>query len=365
MAFYDWLSDSNYNYDYEVPTSGSFDTSSGSGFDTSDWGNYDYSYDEPVSYDFGTPFDTASFGSYSPNFDLSSLIASPESLGVRGTDTVSLELSNPSYNYSYQPSSNSSWLDSLNSSLQSIGKFMQSPGGSLLGQLGGAAVGALGAMQQNKLQKEAQKKYDRMLAERKAAAEKYSAPLRLSFNRETAAPVTRRGESEFFSNNKLPSYYAEGGRASQDQPSVLGFIKYLMAGKKLPSEVGEAKEAERQRLLNTEEPSAEAGLTKALNRREMIERETEGYCGGGSPRYVKGGTSGQSDQIEARLSDGEYVMDADVVSALGDGNNDAGAKALDQMRERVRQHKRSAPSSKIPPKAKSPLTYLKGKKEKK
>ena len=51
-------------------------------------------------------------------------------------------------------------------------------------------------------------------------------------------------------------------------------------------------------------------------------------------------------------------MDADTVSALGDGNNAAGAKQLDQMREAIRSHKRSAPPSKIPPKAKSPLQYL-------
>ena len=45
------------------------------------------------------------------------------------------------------------------------------------------------------------------------------------------------------------------------------------------------------------------------------------------------------------LSDGEYVMDAETVSALGDGSNDAGAKRLDEMRERLRAHKRGAAHS--------------------
>jgi hypothetical protein len=60
------------------------------------------------------------------------------------------------------------------------------------------------------------------------------------------------------------------------------------------------------------------------------------------------------------LADGEYVFDADIVAALGDGSNKEGAKKLDAMREAIRKHKRSAPLDKIPPKAKSPLAYLKG-----
>ena len=78
------------------------------------------------------------------------------------------------------------------------------------------------------------------------------------------------------------------------------------------------------------------------------------------PRLVQGPGGGQDDNVHARLSPGEYIMDADAVSALGDGNNDAGAAKLDQMRENIRAHKRSAPPSKIPPKAKGALSYLNG-----
>ena len=63
--------------------------------------------------------------------------------------------------------------------------------------------------------------------------------------------------------------------------------------------------------------------------------------------------------MDAKVSHGEYVFDADTVSSLGDGNNAAGAKKLDGMREEIRKHKRSAPPTKIPPKAKTPLSYLK------
>lgn len=80
----------------------------------------------------------------------------------------------------------------------------------------------------------------------------------------------------------------------------------------------------------------------------------------GALGLLAGGSAGQADEINARLSDGEYVMDADVVAALGDGNTMAGAKKLDQMRENIRRHKRSAPHSSIPPQAKSIEAYLKG-----
>jgi len=78
----------------------------------------------------------------------------------------------------------------------------------------------------------------------------------------------------------------------------------------------------------------------------------------GGTHYVQGKGTGQSDDIDAKLADGEYVFDADTVAALGDGSNKAGAQALDKMREAIRAHKRSAPDNKIPPKAKSPLAYF-------
>ena len=76
--------------------------------------------------------------------------------------------------------------------------------------------------------------------------------------------------------------------------------------------------------------------------------------------YVEGAGDGQSDSIPAMLADGEYVMDADVVSSLGNGSNKAGAKVLDKMRENIRTHNRSTPINSIPSKAKSPLAYMKG-----
>lgn len=66
---------------------------------------------------------------------------------------------------------------------------------------------------------------------------------------------------------------------------------------------------------------------------------------GGKPRYLQGETDGMADEIsttidgdqDAALSHGEFVIPADVVSHLGNGNSDAGAKKLYQMMDRIRQ----------------------------
>jgi hypothetical protein len=78
----------------------------------------------------------------------------------------------------------------------------------------------------------------------------------------------------------------------------------------------------------------------------------------GALSLVKGPGGGQDDLVPARLANGEYVHDADFVSALGDGSNEHGAKILDKLRELVRAHKRSASPDKIPPKTKSIMHYL-------
>ena len=137
------------------------------------------------------------------------------------------------------------------------------------------------------------------------------------------------------------------------------------------------------------------------------------FISGESDQYVRGRGTGQSDDVPSMLRDGDYVVDADVVSALGDGsskagaealaemkdiirnsitkvketipgkfipakiadgevvlpgsvvdnigngNNAMGAKTLDKMREEIRAHKRGASINKIPPKARSPLAYIK------
>ncbi len=70
---------------------------------------------------------------------------------------------------------------------------------------------------------------------------------------------------------------------------------------------------------------------------------------------------GRADTVNAQLSVGEYVMDAETLALLGNGSVESGAKKMDQMREAIRAHKGKAlAQGKISPNAKSPLAYLKG-----
>lgn len=77
-------------------------------------------------------------------------------------------------------------------------------------------------------------------------------------------------------------------------------------------------------------------------------------------RMARGAGSGRADTIDAKLSDGEYVMDAETVAMLGDGSTDEGARRLDEMRRNLREHKgKSLAKGKFSPNAKSPLAYIK------
>lgn len=70
-----------------------------------------------------------------------------------------------------------------------------------------------------------------------------------------------------------------------------------------------------------------------------------GYAHGGNPRLLDGPGDGMSDSIPAiighkqpaRLAQGEFVVPADVVSHLGNGSTDAGAKHLYSMMDNIRK----------------------------
>ena len=111
--------------------------------------------------------------------------------------------------------------------------------------------------------------------------------------------------------------------------------------------------------------------TYAADMPSPIVAGTRGYAEGGEVEgalsmatpfagFVQGEGGGQDDLIDASLSAGEYVFDAESVSMLGDGNNAEGAKKLDELRASLRAHKRSAPDDQIAPPAQGALSYMNG-----
>jgi hypothetical protein len=77
--------------------------------------------------------------------------------------------------------------------------------------------------------------------------------------------------------------------------------------------------------------------------------------------YVRGDGrgNGRSDHIDAKLSPKEFVMDAETMSMLGDGDPDAGAEEMESLRQNIRKHKgRALAKGKFSPNAKSPEAYM-------
>ena len=105
-----------------------------------------------------------------------------------------------------------------------------------------------------------------------------------------------------------------------------------------------------QRAGHTEQEIADAmsqyGISNADVKAAQNFAKTTGYAEGGMAkgRYLQGGTDGMADELPARiganqpaaLSHGEFVIPADVVSHMGNGNSDAGAKKLYQMMDKIR-----------------------------
>jgi len=84
----------------------------------------------------------------------------------------------------------------------------------------------------------------------------------------------------------------------------------------------------------------------------------------GDPRRefaVHGAGSGREDAIDAKLSDGEYVIDAETVALLGDGSNRHGAQQLDRFRVNLRKAKgKNLARGEFSVKAKRPEAYMAG-----
>lgn len=167
---------------------------------------------------------------------------------------------------------------------------------------------------------------------------------------------------------QAPNYFTYGQDTSGGNPTT--FAGSQLMGKPSPRipVIPTGKDSQSDYLYQGSgtNPLARAGAGIASLPSSMMAAGGQAHGGehipefitGATGHYVKGRGTGQSDQIPAMLADGEWVADAATVADLGDGSSDAGARLLDEFRKVIREHKRSAPKDKIPPKA-SPLEYMK------
>jgi len=169
-----------------------------------------------------------------------------------------------------------------------------------------------------------------------AGAEKYTGPLsRFRYDPSSYQPDVVTPPSPAY----RPVYAADGGLMDGGNQGIAGLSanpSYPMAQQQnsryaVPSQMPVGATDVRMAHM-TPTPMARGGIA-----------DLGGYSDGG--RMLKGPGDGMSDSIPAsisgkqpaRLADGEFVVPADVVSHLGNGSTDAGAKQLYSMMDKVRK----------------------------
>ena len=155
---------------------------------------------------------------------------------------------------------------------------------------------------------------------------------------------------------KIPEMQAVRERVPMQQP-VEGQTPRRPgeAGRRYFSDTQYAKRPE------SEAPSvAEAQAVAQAQAQQLAQRQNPqpptGMAAGGiasthNGYYLGGKTDGMADNVparidgtqEARLSDGEFVIPADVVSHLGNGNSDAGSQQLYGMMDNIREARTGNP----------------------
>ena len=153
----------------------------------------------------------------------------------------------------------------------------------------------------------------------RAAYDLYQAKL------QNASTPEERAEIEAFWEEHLVNY----------DPAVIAASINMRAARNAPSQASQAPPPQRQRQRSW----------------DWKNRRPTGHAGGGLASlksrgyYLGGRTDGMADRVPAtidqrepaRLSDGEFVVPADVVSHLGNGSSNAGADQLFSMMDRVRK----------------------------
>ena len=110
-------------------------------------------------------------------------------------------------------------------------------------------------------------------------------------------------------------------------------------------------QAQAQQLAQAQTPALQQQPQPSGGPSQTVGMAAGGIASAHNGYYLGGKTDGMADDVpasidgkqEARLSDGEFVIPADVVSHLGNGNSDAGADQLHGMMNNVRMERTGNP----------------------
>jgi len=142
---------------------------------------------------------------------------------------------------------------------------------------------------------------------------------------------------------RVPNVSPEGRRPGEAGQRYFSDTQYAARPKTRTATLAEAQastQAQAEQLAQRQNPKVPpTGMAMG-----GIASAHQGY-------YLGGKTDGMADEIpasidgtqEARLSDGEFVIPADVVSHLGNGNSDAGADQLQGMMSSIRKERTGNP----------------------
>ena len=176
------------------------------------------------------------------------------------------------------------------------------------------------------------------------------APTTLAQLKQMRSQISQMGNMGGLAQGGLPSKYANAGPKGHNPEFVTGMTGYYACGG------GTGQSDDIPAVLHDGDYVMDAEAVSALgDGSSKAGREVLDGFRKQVPHHAF--TGGQV--VPANIADGEYVFPAGFVTAIGGGSNKKGAEILNGLREQLRMHKRSAPTSKIPPKAKSPLDYIK------
>jgi hypothetical protein len=163
-----------------------------------------------------------------------------------------------------------------------------------------------------------------------------------------AAPAAPAASGPGYKGGGIPGPDIDTGIVSEDDPDFAFTSPYKTTAGKLDKLY--KKTHVPQKAMATAPELGAIDLTPAMMKKAAQggimgnDSSLGGYAHGGNARLLRGPGDGMSDDIPAtiankqpaRLADGEFVIPADVVSHLGNGSTEAGAKHLHSMMDKVR-----------------------------